>query len=125
MSSDQFNLSSPANSSHDNFFGGFSEWNEFKWMYVVFQVVMIFIGPALLYSIVWYENYLPNPGEHNAEQYLLHKPRAELFIQVKYNKTFSMHFCFNSKMSSTLSKNKFTDFIGSTIASHYLKSAKF
>lgn len=59
-SSQQTNTSGFAsNSSYpdaNNFFAGFSEWDELKWLYVVFQLAMTFMGPSLLYCVLWYEN---------------------------------------------------------------------
>jgi len=40
----------------ENFFAGFSKWDELKWLYIIFHLVETFTGPMLMYCIVWYEN---------------------------------------------------------------------
>ncbi len=38
-----------------NFYAGLMEWDEFKVFYILFHIFISFVGPCLLYSIVWYE----------------------------------------------------------------------
>jgi hypothetical protein len=45
------------NTGSVHFFDGFYELDEVKLFYLVFHLIITFIGPSLLYSIIWYENY--------------------------------------------------------------------
>jgi hypothetical protein len=45
------------NKTLNNSFAGFMEWDMFKLTYMVFQIVLTFVAPLILYSIVWYERY--------------------------------------------------------------------
>ena len=40
-----------------DYFEGFREWDAVKWLFIAFHVILTFVGPPLLYFIVWYENY--------------------------------------------------------------------
>jgi hypothetical protein len=45
------------NTESDNFFAGYYEFDAIKLFYLLFHVAITFIGPGLLYSVIWYENY--------------------------------------------------------------------
>ena len=47
-----------ANSSVEtNYFDGLREWDALKCFFIAFHIIITFIGPALLYCVIWYENY--------------------------------------------------------------------
>jgi hypothetical protein len=46
--------------SSGSFFDGFFEWDALKLLFFVFHIILTFIGPCLLYSIVWYERFSPD-----------------------------------------------------------------
>ena len=52
------NVTSSVNSSDlsTNYYAGFFEWDAIKVFYVCFHMLICFIGPALLYAVIWYEN---------------------------------------------------------------------
>ena len=43
-----------------DYFSGLREWDALKWFFVLFHLVMTFVGPAILYSIIWYESSCSN-----------------------------------------------------------------
>ncbi len=44
-------------STSTTFYTGLVEWDFIKVIYLIFHILLTFIGPGLLYSIVWYERY--------------------------------------------------------------------
>ena len=48
---------SEENSTSHTFYVGLVQWDSFKVCYLIFHIILTFIGPALLYSIVWYERF--------------------------------------------------------------------
>ena len=46
-----------SNENNGNFYAGFMEWDVFKQIYLIFHIVLTFVAPLLLYSIVWYERH--------------------------------------------------------------------
>ena len=46
-----------SNENSGNFFAGFLEWDMFKLIYLIFHIVLTFLAPPVLYSIVWYERF--------------------------------------------------------------------
>jgi len=38
-----------------NYFAGLMEWDGFKVFFLVFHILLTFVGPILLYSVIWYE----------------------------------------------------------------------
>jgi hypothetical protein len=38
-----------------NFYAGLMEWDGFKVFFLVFQILLTFVVPVLLYSVIWYE----------------------------------------------------------------------
>ncbi len=45
------------NSTSYSFYAGLVEWDYIKVFYLIFHILLTFIGPGLLYSIVWYERF--------------------------------------------------------------------
>ena len=39
-----------------DYFAGYREWDELKYFYLGFHIIITIIGPALLYWVIWYEN---------------------------------------------------------------------
>lgn len=48
---------SELNSTSPTFYTGLIQWDSLKVSYLIFHIILTFIGPALLYSIVWYERF--------------------------------------------------------------------
>jgi hypothetical protein len=49
--------SSWTNSTSYTFYAGLVEWDLIKMFYLLFHILLTFIGPSLLYSIAWYERF--------------------------------------------------------------------
>ena len=41
----------------DNFYTGLMKWDELKLGYIIFQILLTFLAPTILFSIFWYERY--------------------------------------------------------------------
>jgi hypothetical protein len=52
-----FKKSSETNLTNYTLYAGLVEWDSMKVFYLIFHILLTFIGPSLLYSIVWYERY--------------------------------------------------------------------
>jgi len=39
------------------FYAGFVQWDLIKVLFLIFNILLTFIGPSLLYSIIWYERF--------------------------------------------------------------------
>ena len=48
---------SEGNSTSQTFYTGLVQWDSIKAFYLIFHILLTFIGPGLLYSIVWYERF--------------------------------------------------------------------
>jgi hypothetical protein len=45
------------NISYPNFYTGLQEWDQLKIVNVIFNIVIVLVGPILLYSVVWCHCY--------------------------------------------------------------------
>jgi hypothetical protein len=45
------------NKTSSNSYAGLMEWDMFKVTYIIFHIVLTFVAPLILYSIVWYERF--------------------------------------------------------------------
>jgi hypothetical protein len=52
-----FKNNSIGNATPYTYYAGLVEWDYIKCFYLVFHILLTFIGPGLLYSIVWYERF--------------------------------------------------------------------
>jgi hypothetical protein len=50
-------LQNMSNEITDNIYSGLLEWDNFKLFYIIFHILLTFVAPLVLYSIVWYERY--------------------------------------------------------------------
>jgi hypothetical protein len=46
-----------SNDTTGNFYSGFMELESLKLFYVMFNIILTFVAPLILYSIVWYERF--------------------------------------------------------------------
>ena len=49
-----------SNENSGNFYAGFLKLESFKLFYLIFHIVLTFVAPLVLYSIIWYERYGSN-----------------------------------------------------------------
>ena len=54
-----------------DYFAGFREWDELKYFSLGFHIIITFIGPGLLYWVIWYETYGCNANYRTVVNILL------------------------------------------------------
>ncbi len=76
----------------ENFYSGLLQWDMLKCTNVVLNIILLFIGPSLLYSVIWYERF-----------------GADLMYRTLLNRLLS-HLCYMVLFTCILTRSNFFGF---------------
>jgi hypothetical protein len=79
----------------ENFYSSLLQWDLLKWINVLLNIFILFVGPSLLYIVIWYERYGADLMYRTLlNQLLSHLCYMELFTCVMTRINYFGIFCF-------------------------------
>jgi hypothetical protein len=97
-----FSNSSATNSTSNTFYVGLAQWDFLKVLYLVFHILLTFIAPGLLYSVVWYERFSSDIRCRTLINQLLAHICIFSIIDCLINRTLYLSIIFTGPYSSTV-----------------------
>ena len=79
-----------------DFYHGLQEWDSIKVLTLVLNVIIILVGPLLLYSVIWYERFSADLIYRTLiNQLLSHLCRMEIAICLSTRITYFVTYCLS------------------------------